>query len=589
MKCQVCGHECPQGVIFCSQCGAKLEAAPTSQNPKEDPGLQVNVQEQSNTSTSPVQLQQNETHQAEQPQMSTMQQPMNQSQLQMNSSNSNMQTTRKKIPMKLIALGGGALVVIIVAVLLITKFFFTSSDYFYYSEDSISAWREYIDHETGDIFVLNDNIIVSAEDMANYTYSPDYLTFAVLAYDDTLSVVTKKGLEEIAEQVNNYVISDDGSKIVYIDYDEDRDDIGDLYSYDVAKGESKKISSNCFSTDIKISPDGNSIAYIKDYEDEDKFKLFTSIDGKEAVVGNGMIPIAISNNGSYLYYLDGDKIYVKTTDDKQRLASNYDGTLYFNYDYSEVLYEDDDNTYISIKGSEKQKVSDDDFYSIVLPDRVMISGGRYLDSSSFGSYTYIVLGIKNFTNQVYELDSEYYFVDSKLECHPICPEYVDCVKISEDGKSILYSYEGSLYYQTNLTDKKLKPERIAKDIDIDEFVANADLTDVYFVNYDDELMYVNSKGKTSKIADDVSLDFLYKDFKDDTFYFLQDEDDGYGTLYYSKEGSKKTKIKDADNVRLGRRLNCLYYTIDNGDDTYNKYILREGKAKLFVENTLNNY
>lgn len=162
-------------------------------------------------------------------------------------------------------------------------------------------------------------------------------------------------------------ISNDGSTVAYITPNSDEKLYeGTLYLYDTVTGETTEVCNTCFvstSGRIQLSPDGDTVSYTKDYDEETlTYDCCYYRKGKETVIGQNRDVLAISDNADYIYYAIEDpenytSILAVYTKDKGEviLDEAFRMSMYLNLDYSECVFykgEDTEKLYISRKGSE---------------------------------------------------------------------------------------------------------------------------------------------------------------------------------------------------------------------------------------------
>lgn len=510
MKCESCGRECQPGEKFCQQCGAKLPAADTSVN------ATVNTV----------------------PSISG--------------------TAAKAFPKNKIAVLGAA-VVFIIAVIILIKAVGKGSDSFTIVSDPIMV--HYSDDDESYIAVSTSgstyNLDANRFDWLSYSLDRSVMAL-ILDYNDstggTLACVSKNGKTHIADGVFRYALSDNGAGIAYITDVEDG--IGELYICRLSDGSKTKISNDVFCQDfcyLTISPDGASVAYVGEYdEDSMEFEGYVSKKGaKPESLGTNIAPIVISDNADYIYYFKYDKdnsadFYVKHKKNSTKLASSslyyFDG-MYFNKDYSQVLYIDGSKTYVSVRGGDKSKISSSTLHTILVSNN---AASRYI-GTNLANVNVVVYGVESFANKVAMLQDSLVYINSDFEAEKITSNFRNYV-ISESGNSILYTDNNgdNLYYINDLS-KSIEGKAIGEDLEINSLSATRDLKKIYFINRDDELHYTTGNGKSKKIADDAY--YLIMHPNTNIAYFLVDYKNDSGMLYYSKNGRDKTAVAGADDVR----------------------------------------
>lgn len=556
MKCPSCGYESLEGVKFCSRCGIKLEgqtkdmttAVPWNVPPQvegfsEQPAMNYQV---NNMVTSP-----------------------------MGAAPTGI-GAKKRPSKKVVLLSSAVLLVGILITVLILIFKKSNQDYRTISSNYMThAYLELENENCMFYFTYGGKIIQTDQTYSELKYSFGNTACAFTNIDQELFYVSSNGCILVAEEVEYFMISDDGTGLAYV---RDVDDSGgELYLYDSKTKKSKVIAKDVYDQSLCLSPDGDTIAFVAEYDNDYEFRSYLSVNKKDPEpIGKGLLPVAVSNDASYLYYLDESKLYVKTKKDLQKLTNYFSGDMMLNQSYSQALFRDDSKTYLSIKGGEKQKISNDRVYGVITADTIIT---HYVSTPS----SLKIIGIDSFQDKLLDMDGDGYYLNSKLETHQVFDYHIDYHQVSEDGKSLIYSKYDSLYLVSDLGNSKSIPKQIAKDIDIEGFVASKDLSYIYYTNYDDELLCIKASGKPKKIADDVEDSDYYLDTTDDTLYFLVDASYGTGTLYYSQSGGAKKKIKGAEDVSLGAISHRYYYTLENDEETLDLYLLKGGKSSCVLK------
>ncbi len=162
-------------------------------------------------------------------------------------------------------------------------------------------------------------------------------------------------------------ISNDGSLIAYITPNtNEKPYIGTLFIYDTVSGEAHMICQDAFVSTagtIQISPSGDTVAYVKNYDEEEyTYDCCYYKDGEETVIGQNMDVWAISDDAEYIYYAIEDPesyssifaVYSKSKGEVILDEEAYNN-FYLNLDYSECVYykaRTEEPLYISRKGSE---------------------------------------------------------------------------------------------------------------------------------------------------------------------------------------------------------------------------------------------
>lgn len=409
------------------------------------------------------------------------------------------------------------------------------------------------------------------EGVSGITYSADKSLAVVKDGEGTLFVIDGTKLVEVDVEVNYFVISNYGDSIAYITDKEDG--VGTLHLYNVSKNSSEEIADEVYAGDIVLSADGKSVAYITDCEVEEGWfsssvtgSVYVSKNGKEGKkVSGDAVPVAVTDGGKHVFYIkDGEKLYM----DEEKLASGISSRIYFNDDYTELVFiEDDDTQYFTVKMKEPVKVKKGIFSGIYAPAK-MVKASR--DTSN--AYTVDTYGVESFDETLWRIDryEAYYVYDKGEETEKVCSNLTQ-YQMSTNGKAILYQDGGELLLIENIA-KSREGERIAHGLyNSTGFVASEDLKDVYYYNAeDDELCYIK-KGEGVRLADDADV-FVYSD-KYNVLYFIEDDE-----LFYVTKTAKSKKDVCGEEVSSVFVINDEVYFTYEEDDVYS-IMKMTGKAK----------
>lgn len=184
----------------------------------------------------------------------------------------------------------------------------------------------------------------------------------VLVYSDGKKVV------DVSEQVDDFKISGDGSRIAYRVCADDRTE-GELYVYDCETGITTQIDEQA-SRGYSLSPKGRAISYMKIYEsdDEENVRLCYGIIGNEMIIpeNNGRFdwPITLSDDAELVYVYSSD-----TPDDPEDCIGVYKQGEYHalstrgnyasektNRDKTELIFCDDSGVKYSSYGTEPKLI-----------------------------------------------------------------------------------------------------------------------------------------------------------------------------------------------------------------------------------------
>lgn len=458
--------------------------------------------------------------------------------------------SHKQVYIGCAALGG----VLLVAIVLLCIFGGPSPKYIALDDSAYIP----LGHNDGKIYFLTngDIEIVDIEEDTFYSLqtSLDGTTVAWLTSNDTLYLYRKGELTEVAKDVESFLLSAEGAGIAYVDGDRD------LRLYSVKKDSGEKISSDVLEESFCISPNGQSVAYVKETDDE--YKMYVSVNGKEEEkIGNRLYPYAISDKGEFLYYLnlENEALYVmEDLEDSTKLTpddSRYSLRLYLNADHTQLLFDMSSNIYVVDNGDEKIKITSNGM-------------DQFGDFEIFGT----VQDEKRscVTWPVEELEEQYflndegglYYLDSSFEPHHVASS-VSYFHTSEAGDVLYYvaGYSDTLYRGEG-NGKKMEAKQIASGVY--GFVITADGTHCYYENSSDQLMYVKKNGAPKKIADDIYNFVVSHDGY--AFVVCDYSSSTGGTLYSSHNGSEKKRLSEGVDDEMLVTTGGTYYVKIDGDD-----------------------
>ena len=383
--------------------------------------------------------------------------------------------------------------------------------------------------------------------------------------DGELCVITAKGIDVVADDVGQYQLSANGAALLYITEDYD------VCWYDVKKKSSTTLETGEDGAQLgQPAPDGSAAVFTL-YDGGD-YEGFTCGSNKKPVsMGEGLVPFAISNKGSYVYYLkvksgsSSGTLYVSKSGkgEGEKLASDYNmNSVLFNKDATQMMFNNDGKTYLTVKGGEKNKVFSSTVYSMFAPD--------YTVGSSAGG----VVPVSDLRGQTYYTSGGVYFLDSKGESKKITSDF-DGFALSESGSNLIYLKKGDLVKVTNLA--KGTEEDLTDEGDILSFQAAGDLSVVYYLNRDGELYYQKGSGKPVEVGDDVDSFLMVPNSK--TCAGISD-----GQLFVTTGGKSTGTPHDLDDVtNFGVQRGVLLVCQDAGGGSVDIYTMSGADPKLLVE------
>ena len=527
MFCPNCGTQCPDGERFCPSCGTALE--------ENQPVLELDI-------------------------------TPNQERTAAEGGRRRERRSGKKAPQlspRIIGIAAVALAAVVVIVLAVSLLGGAGGGgYGDYTSKPILSLFDSSDSER--IYYCGGKEIGAAE--TEYTlWNQDGSVGVFVNNDGELCVITAKGIDVVADDVGQYQLSANGAALLYITEDYD------VCWYDVKKKSSTTLETGEDGAQLgQPAPDGSAAVFTL-YDGGD-YEGFTCGSNKKPVsMGEGLVPFAISNKGSYVYYLkvksgsSSGTLYVSkgSKGEGEKLASDYYmNSVLFNKDATQMMFNNDGKTYLTVKGGEKNKVFSSAVYSMFAPD--------YTVGSSAGG----VVPVSDLRGQTYYTSGGVYFLDSKGESKKITSDF-DGFALSESGSNLIYLKKGDLVKVTNLA--KGTEEDLTDEGDILSFQAVGDLSVVYYLNRDGELYYQKGSGKPVEVGDDVDSFLMVPNSK--TCAGISD-----GQLFVTTGGKSTGTPHDLDDVtNFGVQRGVLLVCQDAGGGSVDIYTMSGADPKLLVE------
>ncbi|MCC8098113.1 MAG: hypothetical protein LIO44_06110, partial [Eubacterium sp.] len=229
------------------------------------------------------------------------------------------------------------------------------------------------DENTAANEAVNKYVVFTDENGESYTvYGEDYMADLaedrfIVVNNGKLSFFAEGEEKELARNVISCSISNDGSLVAFVTPNSDEKQyIGTLYTYNTVTGSWNEVCSDIFVSTtgtIQISPSGDTVAYVKNYDEEAlTYDCCYYNNEKETVIGQNMDVWAISDGGEYIYYAkenteDYSSIFCVYTKKNGEVVLDEEAynNFYLNLDYSECVYslaKEEEPLYISRNGSE---------------------------------------------------------------------------------------------------------------------------------------------------------------------------------------------------------------------------------------------
>jgi len=543
MICPYCGAENGDNFQFCQNCGAKVtarHAAPAQQVPYVQNPQQVYAPPQEpgyapqQTAVPPKAKKAPKLH-------------------------IDFKKYLPKEPKKLLIPGAAALAVLVVVILLISLFagggnagfdVRKNNNMFYYDQDA----EERLLFQDGKL--LEEGLDFS---ISRSLYSMDGSVMAVVTDEDELYVIRGGAISLVAEEVDSFVLSLNGNTLACINEDEE------LTVYNTKSLEGTMIGEEV--AIVCLSPDGKTVAYCT--MDEDYNATAWLYQGKDSVeLTDDLAPFAVSNGGKLIYCIHPEKeaLYiVNKKGEDTKIASEMDDTdiVYMNRDHTEMLFFSDGKWYITEDGGDKVKVhSKSDVFAPCHP---------YFHGSIYNAGIQTV-AVDSLAGHFYLGGDTLYYMDKKWETEKVDGDiYSGKIAVTQDGESVFFIRDDNTLYTARSKDPG-DPEELAEEVE--SFVITPDGEAVYFLDMEQTLWYQKGTKEPKRIGDDVSTLSMTRD---GWCLFLTDYSNNSGTLYASRNGSKREQLfSDCYRVIPTSSATYLYTDYSQRNSTYSLFAATKG-------------
>lgn len=288
-----------------------------------------------------------------------------------------------------------------------------------------------VSHSGRLVKLKTDSHIAAAQDKSLFQKSADGSKLVFLDSAKVLRLFDGTRFATVAEEVQEYRISFDGSGVAYTNTD------NDLFLY--RKGKAQRVAARVAEGCFCLSPDGETLAYVRE---EGGAYLACFFNSKERTIAKDAIPFAISNGGSYVYYyttLSKGVVYVQkggNQDSRQKLLDIFPVAYCCNENGEQILLTDGSNTYFSEYGGERIKIASVPL-QLVAPDNLARSQE-------------MIYGVRNLKDRFYISSSNpegnhIYHLNTRLELSSLLKN-IPVWSLMQDEETLLYEKNQNLYY-----------------------------------------------------------------------------------------------------------------------------------------------
>lgn len=379
-----------------------------------------------------------------------------------------------------------------------------------YEQDEDSPFIRYMQHlmtvstDNGIEVFANDTPLQNTADGAYAAYEQSSLDGTVMAFTtdrNTLYVTDGKKLTKVDDNVYqyNFELSVSGSGLVYVTTEDD--ETQRLHYYNVGSGKQIELDKGANHYDTAIAPNGQTLAYIA-IEDSTFSLVFFDGEHSHKLASTETSLFGMSNDGTYIYTANGYDVYCYDSEgNRQKVGTlDEDTDIKFNAEYTQLMFNCDGKTYISDKGQECDKVSNDNLYLIVPPN-----------SNACTHYNFTTYPVKDLYDHVYlSDDSEVWLIRRNSGESAKLVSKVSDVKLDASAEYLYYIYDSEELRCAKISDGDRASQtcKVIVDDYVFDYVVTSDGSLVYYI--ENETLYcVNGKtgGKPTEISEGVDYPY----------------------------------------------------------------------------------
>ena len=605
MVCSKCGKEFTDDVRFCTNCGTELTVAPEAEAEAE---VEVVAEETTETAEEVQEITEESTEATTD--VAVVDEVIKVDDVEVEENKNRPAKTKEekkaeklakkqyvdadKKPKSRLKLGI-ALAAAVVLLFIIIGLCSGGEKYTTFSDKSVLDYVR-VNDKVSVRFMDGKSLELSDEVVLDMAFNMDRTVAAFINSDGELDIIREgklihTGIDDV--DIDNVRVSNNGATLVYYsDTEYDKTLIGTLHLYYIKKGKDIEVEKDVVVDSAVLSPNGETVAFVADYDSYEDFKGYYSVKGKKTEeIGKEKRAFAIADKAKYIYYADGDRIYAqKKRKEAEKLASDIYGTeVLFNADCTEIFFMNAGKAYVSVKAGEKKKIAGAELNNIVLDSNAATANVTV--RAEQGKIKICYTGVETLKENIFcsdnidgvHLDDELFYVKKNFEAEKIAygtKQYA----VAEDGKSLIFIIGSEIAKVTDF-DKGGVRKLLTDDAEAFMLRADGELKYIYYLNEDYELHCLKGK-KDKKIAEDVTS-FEISEDGEFCYYTVEKEE-----FCYSKKGGKgKSLLEDDDvNVTCQRAYDFVKVTV-TGEDKVDVYLMDGKKMKEFYsyETDLNSY
>ncbi len=488
-----------------------------------------------------------------------------------------------EIPGRSLLIAAGVIVAIILLIVLCVSLFTGSTSAIEYEDNAFAC---YIDTDGNYRVAMNGKTLdhkfekeVTLTEAADCSFA--YVTAEV---EGTVNVYVLDGgkLKLLCEKIDKPLAYCDYKPGVIYKYG----DRVEYYYNDVQTTLSKK--NDALPENFSISPDGTAVAFtIKNDSSISDLYLYTEEMATPKALSNGTkntIPVSVSNDGEYIVAFTEDAtakdlyLFVGTEDYKiNEIIGSFDSLIAKNADATEIVFatkrESDYFTYVYNCTELKKDITVAHYVSngYAVP--------QIIDNRVAAPATFKKSYFKNVTTPMTV------YINKKYDNHDI---YNYIGQIDPDGKYlyVIVSHLDNTLAQIELLGENNGKETTNKTVigtDVTDFIVTEKGNIYYIDGYGDLYFYKLSKGKPTRITNDVT-ELVFYTYANELYFERLDSVEENG-IYHTSEGSDheqlkfgKTAVKHSPIVANPYSKKSYAYYFDKEEDKYSLFYTSNGRS-----------
>ena len=371
--------------------------------------------------------------------------------------------------------------------------------------------------------------------------------------------------------VDRALLSLDSTKIVFTTATE-------VHIYDHVTGAIEDVKPEGISSvlSIVLSPDGGTVGYSVRYDDG-SIRAYSYSRGQSRRLSDNAYIIGIADGAEYWYYLTpGADLYYASGKRDKKLGAETADMFDFNIDLSEVVFDMNGVTYMSVNGGSAKRLVDG--------ASLFTTAGSYFSTQGGADSTAHVRNCSTMTNCVYYTYGSDNNEDNPRSVYSLW--YVNSLRratklaggayqfsISENGDRLACLVDETVYSMDITDPGTAKPVCY----NVYSYLAASDLGSYYCIGYDRKLYYIAGGAQPRELLDGAVYSVMTAEGK---CLCLADYN-VTGTLYYIDGLAQPQAVKKSVYIVETAPGICRCYSApyknDAGNEVYDLYVSPDGR------------